>query len=156
MEILTVGVNERSAEEFFETLRREKVRRVVDIRLKNVGQLLAFSMRRDLPYFLREIVGAEYEHRPELAPSEALFALFREGKPGWWEKYQEGFLALLAERRVEEKVPRALFEVSAALLCSCSTQERCHRRLTAEYLGAKWGLGVRHVGDPRAGSSRGG
>lgn len=146
MEILTVGASGKSAEEFFEGLRRAGVRRVVDIRLKNQGQLLAFSMKRDLPYLLRAILGAEYEHRPGLAPSPALFELYRAGGKGWWEKYEAGFRALLAERKVEKAVPRALFEVPTALLCSCATPAKCHRRLTAEYLAAKWrGATVRHL-----------
>ena len=99
-----------------------------------------------MPYFLREIVGAEYEHRPEMAPSEELFAVFRGKKPGWWERYQEGFLALLVERKVEDRVPRSRFDAPSALLCSCATRERCHRRLTAEYLAGKWGVEVRHLG----------
>lgn len=146
MEILTIGSSGRSAEAFFEALRAAGVRRVVDIRLRNEGQLLAYSMKRDLPYLLRSILGAEYEHRPEMAPSPALFALYRAGGKGWWERYETGFQALLAERKTAKLVPRSLFDVPAALLCSCAAPARCHRRLVAEHLAARWkGATIRHL-----------
>ena len=55
-------------------------------------------------------------------------------------------IALMAERKIEEKVERSLFAKPAVLLCSEPTAEQCHRRLVVEYLQEKWGdLQVKHL-----------
>ena len=45
------------------------------------------------------------------------------------------FLALMAERKVEDTVAREVID-GGCLLCSEATPENCHRRLVAEYLHA--------------------
>jgi hypothetical protein len=57
---------------------------------------------------------------------------------GSWQEYERLFLELLARRKIEEAVPRALFTGPAVLLCSEPTPEHCHRRLVLEYLQSKW------------------
>jgi uncharacterized protein (DUF488 family) len=52
----------------------------------------------------------------------------------------------MADRRIEDKIDRALFSVPTALLCSEPTAEHCHRRLVLEYLRDKWGeLTITHL-----------
>lgn len=138
MEIYTIGFTQKSAEEFFGTLKRAGIRRLLDIRLSNSSQLAGFAKRDDLRYFLREICGAEYEHEPLLAPTEEMLALYKKGK-GNWADYERKFLALMVERKVEEYVDRESFEVPTVLLCSEPTADCCHRRLAAEYLKHQWG-----------------
>jgi uncharacterized protein (DUF488 family) len=58
---------------------------------------------------------------------------------GSWDAYEKEFLALMIERKVEEKIDPALFEAPTVLLCSEPTAEHCHRRLVAEYLYQHWG-----------------
>lgn len=53
--------------------------------------------------------------------------------------YEDSFLALMAERRIEEKLSQDLFAVPTVFLCSERTAEKCHRRLVLEYLQGKWG-----------------
>jgi len=108
------------------------------VRLHNSSQLAGFSKRDDLMYFLRTICDADYHHEPLLAPAPELFDAYKK-RHGSWETYERGFLALLAERRVEERVDRRLFAVPTVLLCSEPTAEHCHRRLVLEYLGQHWG-----------------
>lgn len=145
MEICTIGFTKKSAAAFFGTLRDAGIRRLIDVRLHNVSQLAGFSKKDDLAFFLREICGAEYIHEPLLAPTEELLAAYR-GKSLKWQGYAEGFLALLAERRIEDQLSPALFAVPAVLLCSEATPERCHRRLAAEYLQARWSdVTIRHL-----------
>jgi uncharacterized protein (DUF488 family) len=138
MEIYTIGFTQKSAEEFFGTLKRAGIRRLLDIRLNNSSQLAGFAKRDDLRFFLREICGADYEHEPLLAPTEELLTVFKKAK-GSWADYERKFLALLAERQVEEYVDRETFDAPTVLLCSEPTPEHCHRRLVAEYLQVKWG-----------------
>jgi len=136
--IYTIGFTKKHAAEFFGALREAGVRRVIDVRLNNSSQLAGFTKRDDLPFFLEEICRADYVHEPLLAPTQEIIDAFKKQK-GPWEQFEQDFLALMAERRVEEKVDRELFAIPAALLCSEATPEHCHRRLVLEYLHAQWG-----------------
>jgi uncharacterized protein (DUF488 family) len=145
MDIFTIGFTKRSAADFFGTLRRAGIQRLLDVRLNNSSQLAGFTKASDLPFFLKEICGAEYLHEPLLAPSQELFDFYKKGK-GSWEEYERRFLQLMGERKIEKKIDRKLFEVPTVLLCSEPTAEHCHRRLVFEYLQEKWGgLTVDHL-----------
>lgn len=137
MEVYTIGFTQKTAEQFFEILRRTGIRRLVDVRLHNSSQLAGFSKRDDLTYFLRVICGAAYQHEPLLSPSPELFDAYKK-RHGSWEEYERGFLALMAARRIEEHLDRHSFEVPTVLLCSEPTAEHCHRRLVLAYLGQHW------------------
>jgi uncharacterized protein (DUF488 family) len=120
------------------------VRRVIDVRLNNTGQLAGFSKRDDLRYFLRTIAGVDYVHLAELAPTQAMLDRLKKGGGGWTQ-YEQQLLQLLAERRISETLPRALVD-RGCLLCSEDRPESCHRRLVAEYLAASWqDVAIRHL-----------
>ena len=136
--VYTIGFTKKTAAEFFGALREAGVRRLVDVRLNNSSQLARFTKRDDLPFFLREICGAEYVHEPLLAPTQQLMDAYKKHK-GPWGDFEQGFLELMAARRVEERIDPALLSAPAVLLCSEATAEHCHRRLVAEYLRTKWG-----------------
>ena len=138
MEVYTIGFTKRTAADFFGTLRRAGVKRLLDVRLNNSSQLAGFTKKEDLPFFLKEICGAEYIHEPLLAPTQDLLNDYKK-KKGNWQDYERGFLQLMGQRRIEEKIDRQLFEVPTALLCSEATAQHCHRRLVLEYLSRKWG-----------------
>jgi uncharacterized protein (DUF488 family) len=138
MEIYTIGFTQRSAESFFETLRTNTIKRLVDVRLNNSSQLAAFAKKADLPYFLRTICGADYVHEPLLAPTEEILKNFKRDKSSSWQEYEQAFLELLKERRVETVIARGLFAEKSVLLCSEASPEKCHRRLVAEYLKSEW------------------
>jgi uncharacterized protein (DUF488 family) len=138
MEVYSIGFTQKRAAAFFGLLKEAGVRRLLDVRLNNSSQLAGFTKKEDLPYFLRELCRAEYQHEPLLAPTQDLLDAYKKGK-GAWQDYETAFLALLAERRVEERLPRDLFATPTALLCSEPTAEQCHRRLALEYLQARWG-----------------
>ncbi len=66
-------------------------------------------------------------------------------KRGDWFVYETKFLALMADRKVEENIARELID-GGCLLCSEATPENCHRRLVADYLKGKWGnLEIEHI-----------
>jgi hypothetical protein len=109
------------------------------VRLNNVSQLAGFSKRDDLQYFLRVILNAEYLHEPLLAPTQELFDRYKKRKEVGWDAYEREFLALMQERKIEERLDRRLFDVPTVLLCSEATTEHCHRRLVLAYLQARWG-----------------
>ena len=137
MEIYTVGFTQKSARQFFDLLKANGIRRLVDVRLSNSGQLAGFTKSTDLAYFLDEICGAEYVHQPLLAPTKQLLSDYRNGKRTWAE-YEDIFNALLSERQVETAISPSLFDIPAVMLCSEPTAEQCHRRLVAEYLQLHW------------------
>lgn len=138
MDIYTIGFAGKTAPDFFGALRRAAIRRLLDIRLNNSSQLAGYTKRTDLPYFLREICGADYQHEPLLAPTQELLDGYKKQK-GSWAEYERRFLALMAERRIEDRLDRGLFDVPTVLLCSETTAERCHRRLVCEHLTRAWG-----------------
>jgi uncharacterized protein (DUF488 family) len=135
--VYTIGFTQHSAQQFFTTLKQNNIRRLIDIRLNNVSQLAGFAKKADLQYFLKEIVGAEYTHRPELAPTQDILDQYKK-KQGSWQEYEQHFLALMKARTTEKTLPKELFEIPTALLCSEHTAEHCHRRLVLEYLNQHW------------------
>jgi len=134
--LFTIGFTRKTAREFFTALREAGVRRVVDVRLSNASQLAGFTKKEDLAYFLREIGGIEYVHRPDLAPTKEILDAYKK-KNLTWPEYEERFARLVAERKVETLlVPGDLDH--ACLLCSEPKPDKCHRRLVAEYIQHIW------------------
>jgi uncharacterized protein (DUF488 family) len=144
MNVFTIGFTKTSAESFFTRIKNAGVRRVIDVRLNNVSQLAGFAKKDDLRYFLRAICSIDYDHRPELAPTQEMLDAYKKGG-GDWGTYEKRFLALMSTRRVEDIILRKDIEDSC-LLCSEDKPHRCHRRLVAEYLRSRWGkLEVVHL-----------
>jgi len=138
MEIYTIGFAKKKAEEFFGALRRNGIKRLIDIRLNNTSQLAGYTKRDDLRFFLKELCGAEYLHEPLLAPTPEILNSYKKKKIEW-QDYEQRFLELMAQRKIEEKIDRSLFDSPTVLLCSETKAEHCHRRLVLEYLQNKWG-----------------
>ncbi|MDO9350316.1 MAG: DUF488 domain-containing protein [Deltaproteobacteria bacterium] len=138
MEIYTIGFAKKSAEAFFGALRKAGIKRLVDIRLNNTSQLAGFTKRDDLKFFLKELCNSEYIHEPLLAPTLEILNSYKKKKISWQE-YEQRFLELMAERKIEEKIDRSLFNGPTVLLCSEPKADRCHRRLVLEYLQNNWG-----------------
>jgi uncharacterized protein (DUF488 family) len=136
MKIFTIGFTRKSAREFFEKLRRPGLARLVDVRLNNVSQLAGFSKRDDLQFFCQAILSIEYLHLLELAPTQAMLDEYKKNH-GSWPEYEKSFLALMADRKVEDTLSPEVID-GGCLLCSEPTPEKCHRRLVTEYLQSKW------------------
>lgn len=130
--IYTIGHNKKSLRQFVELLRQAGVTKVIDIRLNNTSQLAGFAKKEDLAFVL-ELVGVEYEHLPQLAPTKEMRKNFKQDKN--WDEYKEAYLQLLKERN-----PIALLGESPkinqtfCLLCAEDKPDQCHRRLLAEYI----------------------
>ncbi len=137
MEIFTIGFTKKPARKFFELLRGSGAKRLVDVRLNNVSQLAGFAKRDDLAFFLDTICGMEYVHVPDLAPTKEMLDGYKKGG-GSWATYEDQFLDLMRQRRIEEAMPLELIQDSC-LLCSEDQPHHCHRRLVAEYLNDHWG-----------------
>ena len=145
MKLSTIGFTRKPASRFFDLLRRSGARRVVDVRLNNGSQLAGFAKKEDLAFFLGELCGMEYVHLPELAPTKDILDDYKKRK-GDWKTYEDRFLALMRQRRIEETVPREIV-ADGCLLCSEDKPHHCHRRLVAEYLKQHWGdVEIVHLG----------
>jgi uncharacterized protein (DUF488 family) len=138
MEIYSIGFTQKSASEFFGTLKAHGIERLLDVRLNNTSQLAGFAKQADLAFFLREICGAAYEHEPLLAPTQEMLDAYKK-KKGDWTVYTDVYLELIRSREVQSVLSRESFEKKTVLLCSELTPEHCHRRLALEYLRKEWG-----------------
>jgi uncharacterized protein (DUF488 family) len=144
-EVTTIGFTKTNAKKFFDRLVSAGVKVLYDVRLHNTSQLSGFAKADDLAFFLDKIGGIKYRHQPLLAPTDTMLKAFKRDK-GDWNEYQQKFLDLMAERKIEDKFNPSLFD-GACLLCSEATPHYCHRRLVCEYLNGKWdgALKVTHL-----------
>jgi len=145
VDLATIGFTKTTASCFFDRIKKSGAKKVIDVRLHNTSQLAGFAKADDLAYFLKEICGVEYVHQPLLAPTDDILKAFKRDK-GDWNIYQESFLKLMEERRIEARLRPDMFH-GGCLLCSEATPRYCHRRLVCEYLNTKWSgaLKVRHL-----------
>ena len=145
MKLSTIGFTKKSARRFFDLLRQSGTKRIVDVRLNNESQLAGFAKKADLEYFLDALCGMEYVHLPTLAPTKEMLDDYRKRR-GDWKTYEDRFIALMHERRIEETIPQEII-ADGCLLCSEDKPHHCHRRLVAEYLKQHWGnVEIGHLG----------
>jgi uncharacterized protein (DUF488 family) len=134
--LFTIGFTGTTAENFFRRLADAKVRKVIDTRLWPDTQLSGFAKRKDLGYFLKNLVGIDYEYNGLLAPDERLLKDAK-AKRIDWPAYERRYLDLLQSRHIAAKLsPQAVDH--AAFLCAEAKPDQCHRRLLVEYLQKSW------------------
>lgn len=144
IDLYTIGFTQKTAQQFFDTLVSNGVRRVIDTRLNNVSQLAGFTKRNDLKYFLKTIDNIEYIHILDMAPTKDILDAYKKNN-GDWDIYEKEFLKLIQQRKIEKKVSLDILEGSC-LLCSEAKPHHCHRRLVAEYLVQKLGnINIHHL-----------
>lgn len=145
MKLSTIGFTKKSARRFFDLLRQSGTKRIVDVRLNNGSQLAGFAKKADLEYFLDALCGMEYVHLPTLAPTKEILDDYKKKRMDW-KTYEDRFIALMHERRIEETIPQEII-ADGCLLCSEDKPHHCHRRLVAEYLKQHWGnVEIGHLG----------
>ena len=54
--LFTIGFAKKSAEEFFNILKDNKVEKLIDIRESNTNIYAGYTMKQNLPFFLRNIL----------------------------------------------------------------------------------------------------
>jgi uncharacterized protein (DUF488 family) len=142
--LYTIGFTKKSAEEFFETLKENNVKNLIDVRLNNTSHLASFAKKDHLKYFLTEICEINYFHYDFLAPTKRILKDYK-NKKITWSQYEKEYLNLLQQRNVVEKIKPEILE-SSCLLCSELKADKCHRRLAAEYLADKFdGFKIIHL-----------
>jgi uncharacterized protein (DUF488 family) len=133
MQLFTLGFAKKPARQFFALLQRHGIRRVIDIRANNRGQLAGFTKRDDLEFFLHALGKRDYAHHLELAPTQDMLRRYR-AKELDWKGYEGEFKKLMAQRGSLRHFDMKALGETSVLLCSEPTPEHCHRRLVAEGL----------------------
>ena len=132
MKVYTIGFTQKNARKFFNLLRDNNVKTVVDIRLNNTSQLAAFAKGEDLKFFLTEFCGIEYIHDTTFAPTEILLKDYKNKKVSWLD-YENEFDRIMKGRNIKEYIAKKYKgKDSICLLCSEALPNQCHRRLVAE------------------------
>ena len=135
IKLYTIGFTKKSAEHFFELLKKNNVKKIVDIRINNTSQLAGFAKGSDLAYFAKSINNIEYVHVPDFAPTKELLSNYQNKKIDWLD-YQRIFMNLIEQRKITTKYDIKGIDRSC-FLCSEETPEKCHRRLIVEYFKGK-------------------
>lgn len=97
--LYTIGFTKKSAEQFFELLKQNKVKMLVDVRISNGSQLAGFAKGNDLKYFVRAICNIDYKHITDFAPTKELLSKWRKEKVNW-KQYTEIYTGLLKSRDI--------------------------------------------------------
>lgn len=137
--LFNIGFTQKTAEEFFGILKKNKIDCLVDIRLNPNGQLSRFAFEKDLPFFLDKLAdGCKYVHRVDLAPQNELLKEVRTKGSAMSKDYKlfEKEFNQYLERKsnIGNFVEQFKKYINVVLLCSEHTTEKCHRRLVSEML----------------------
>ncbi|MCL4439484.1 MAG: DUF488 domain-containing protein [Firmicutes bacterium] len=143
MVIHTIGFSKKNLKKFITRLKIADVKKIIDVRLNNTSQLAGYSKKEDLEYILN-LVGINYEHIPDLAPTEELLKDYKNKKLTWAD-YEKKFKEILASRDPYKKIIASQI-ANICLLCSEDKADECHRRLVAEYyFGDKPDMKINHL-----------
>jgi len=143
-QLYTIGFTKKSAEKFFDLLKKNEVLELVDTRISNNSQLAGFAKASDLKFFSSALCNIDYSHELNFAPTKELLAKYRK-KELSWEEYEIEYLNLLDLRKVAHKSDIEKLH-RHCLLCSEHLPDFCHRRLLAEYFQAKFnGVEIKHL-----------
>lgn len=130
--IFTIGSARKTAEEFFNLLKDNGVKKIIDVRLNNTSQLLGFAKYPDIEYLTKEILKGNYVHDKKFAPSEKILVRYKKGLIDW-DDYEREFAELMTYRDIDVYIAdKYADEKNYCLLCTEPTPENCHRRLVAE------------------------
>lgn len=130
--IFTIGSTRKTAEEFFNLLKDNGVKKIIDVRLNNTSQLLGFAKYPDIEYLTKEILKGNYVHDKKFAPSEKILVRYKKGLIDW-DDYEREFAELMTYRDIDVYIAdKYADEKNYCLLCTEPTPENCHRRLVAE------------------------
>ena len=94
--LFTIGFTKKSAEQFFELLKNNKVKQLVDVRISNGSQLAGFAKGKDLAYFVKQICGIEYKHITDFAPTKELLDRWHK-ETVTWPEYIKEYTAMLKQ-----------------------------------------------------------
>jgi len=150
--LFNIGFTQKTAEEFFGILKKNKIDCLVDIRLNPNGQLSRFAFEKDLPFFLDKLVnGCKYVHRVDLAPPNELLKEVRTKGSDMnkdYKLFEKEFNQYLEKKsNIGNFVEQFKNCQNVVLLCSEHTTEKCHRRLVSNMLLNKFSEDIKFGGN---------
>lgn len=139
IKLFNIGFTQKTAKEFFGTLKTNKIDCLVDVRLNPNGQLSRFAFEKDLPFFLSELAnGCKYKHRIDLAPTKELLQEVRDKSCPMSKDYKLFEIAYKKQLESKSNISNFIEEFgkyeNVVLLCSEPTNEKCHRRVLSDLL----------------------
>ncbi|MEI6349391.1 MAG: DUF488 domain-containing protein [Bacteroidota bacterium] len=150
--LFNIGFTQKTAEEFFGILKKNKIDCLVDIRLNPNGQLSRFAFEKDLPFLLDKLAdGCKYVHRVDLAPQNELLKEVRTKGSAMSKDYklfEKEFNKYLEKKsNIGNFIEQFKKYQNVVLLCSEHTNEKCHRRLVSEMLLNKFSKDIKFGGN---------
>ncbi len=130
--VYTIGFTQKSAMSFFESLKKNNIELVIDIRLNNTSQLAGFAKYPDIEFFLNKITDIRYIHDKTFAPEEYTLKRYKKGDIEW-EEYVVEFEQTMINRKILDYI-KEQYNIgnNICLLCSEASHVKCHRSLVAE------------------------
>lgn len=143
--IFTIGFTKKKAQVFFETLKKNKVSVIIDIRLNNTSQLAGFSKFPDIKYFLEEICAIGYISDAKFAPTAQILKEYKAQRISWSD-YVLQFNELMDLRKINDYI-KAKYDTynNICLLCSEEKPFNCHRFLVAKHFNEVLGGNIIHL-----------
>lgn len=134
MILYNIGYARKSAKRFFEEIKEHEIEIIVDIRLGNTSQLAGFTKKDDLAYFLKEICGCTYEHRPDLAPTKEMMDEYK-SKSITREEFERRYCEIVRGRgAISGFADKYGGYERIGLLCSGADITSCHQQLLSTML----------------------
>lgn len=152
IKLFNIGFTQKTAKEFFGTIKANGIDCLVDVRLNPNGQLSRFAFEKDLPFFLTELAnGCEYRHRIDLAPSKELLKEVRDKSCPMSKDYKLFEVAYKKQLKTQSDISNFVEEFgkyeNVVLLCSEPTNEKCHRRVLSDMLLDLFGNDIKFGGN---------
>lgn len=143
-ELMTIGYEGATIEQFVATLLKIEVKTLIDVRELPLSRKKGFS-KNSLKSAI-ENAGITYKHFKDLGdPKPGRIA----AKSGDYEKFKEIFSAHLATEKCQIAIETVIPIIKlggACLLCFERCHETCHRTMVAEEILRRTSLNVRHIG----------
>lgn len=133
MEIYTSGTSGIPAERFFLRLRDLKITSIIDTRVNPSSQLAGYAKQDSLRFFSKEILDINYIYEPLLCPEAKALKAYR-NEALTWSSYQNEYLQLLKDRKLQINLEISNWGERPLLLCSEQRPDKCHRSLATELL----------------------
>lgn len=129
--LYTIGFTKKKAEEFFNLIKQNDIKMILDIRLNNTSQLASFTKYPDISFFLKVICDIDYIHDINLAPTQIILNEYKKNIIDW-NGYEKEFIEIMKKRNIYDYIKLNYNYVDGiCLLCSEPKSDKCHRRLIA-------------------------
>lgn len=134
VKIYSIGFEKRSLEQFIVEIKNHRISKICDVRCFPDAESAGDFCRMNLA---SELTSIKYEVIKCLAPTpELLNDYFEKGIS--WEEYEQRYIEILKQRKVEEMLAEGQIIESCCFMCLEYSPHQCHRRLALEYLNKNW------------------